>query len=379
MQTRFNASLEFLLVLASVKDGPLGVCVSGGPDSLALLRLTRNASARRVVVLHVNHRLRPEADAEERWLFEKLPQDVECYSKQLEWTGQEKKSHEHFRQKRYAALGEMAREHGLQALLLAHHRDDLMESFVERVQMASGLAGLAVPIPKVSHCSSLSALFRPALQVAMADVHHSSGLPPHLVPALQFAFPQQSNSTHAVLGPLLQLSVPQLSQASGLPPLLRPALQFLKSELRSVLNSTDCVLHDPSNSNPKYLRSRVRQVLDDVPDAHSNVSKVADLVRREWEAVERTAVRQCQHMSVELLKDKGHIGVASRLVLSHLLQRGDRRRHSGLAEHAAEWMTRAATTARPVAVFSESGVRIVWRKKTGAFRSIIFGCISFFR
>lgn len=318
---RFRASLERLLSECGVSNGSVAVCVSGGPDSVSLLRHALAWNHARVVAFHVNHRVRAEADGEEHWLRGQLEMEgVPFDCRRL--TNAKKTSHEALRQGRYAALGEMARAHGVRALLLAHHADDMAETFVERVQMASGVAGLARPIPEIS------------------------------------MFPD-------------------------LPPVLRPVLLFSKAELRSVLKASEVVLHDPSNENPFYLRSRVRRMLDETPFARERVSQVHAMMQQEWKAIEMEAGKF--HVpDTELLLERGIRGEAARLALERVLAKatGSLRNRSSLVAHAISWMTRPSTREAPVSVFCESGVRITWRKKTRSFRSkflfFIFYFLSFF-
>src|SRR4051794_25711750 len=57
---RFRAGLDALIAA----DARIGVAVSGGPDSLALLLLASAARPDRVEVATVDHSLRPESRAE---------------------------------------------------------------------------------------------------------------------------------------------------------------------------------------------------------------------------------------------------------------------------------------------------------------------------
>ena len=57
---RFAERLEYLWP-ADERDGALGLAVSGGPDSLALLLLAQAAMPGQIAVSSVDHRLRPEA------------------------------------------------------------------------------------------------------------------------------------------------------------------------------------------------------------------------------------------------------------------------------------------------------------------------------
>ncbi len=302
-------AMERLLPRASTK--PIGVCVSGGPDSMALLHLALQWGERPVLVVHINHGVREEAQQEEKWLKEFLAKEkVEAVIKRLVWEEGEKKSHEMMRHKRYQALGEVVREHPVGALLLGHHANDLIETFLERLQMASSLPGLAVPIPAVS-------------RVPGADV-----------------------------------------------PLLRPLLEFDKHELRASLPKGIQVLTDPSNVNEKYLRSRVRLVLERQPfEVQQAVGKVQGMVRREWAALEETA-RSDASLDVTLYRNpRTHKGLAALVALRQEVARvtGESRFRTSLVDNLAEWMCSQKTLDSPVSKYVRSGLMVTWRRRTQSF------------
>ncbi|MDR3408273.1 MAG: tRNA lysidine(34) synthetase TilS [Methylovirgula sp.] len=126
------------------------LAVSGGPDSVALMRLAARwraegqAAGARLHVATVDHGLRPgsreEAEAVGRWAEALgLPHRI------LAWQGAKPKSRvqERARAARYALLGAHARELGADYLLTAHHADDQAETILFRLLRGSGLAGLA--------------------------------------------------------------------------------------------------------------------------------------------------------------------------------------------------------------------------------------------
>ncbi|NBC88019.1 MAG: tRNA lysidine(34) synthetase TilS [Alphaproteobacteria bacterium] len=124
------------------RAGPLGLAVSGGPDSLALMLLAHDALPGDVAVASVDHGLRPEAAGEVALVeaacraraipFAALRIDVPRGNLQAQ-----------ARDARYAALGRWAREAGCGALATAHHADDQAETLLMRLARGSGLAGLA--------------------------------------------------------------------------------------------------------------------------------------------------------------------------------------------------------------------------------------------
>ncbi|MCA1662595.1 MAG: tRNA lysidine(34) synthetase TilS [Novosphingobium sp.] len=123
--------------------GRLGLAVSGGPDSLALLLLAHEAMPGRFEVATVDHGLRPEGAAEaamvER-LYAKRGIAHATLRPHVALTGNLQAE---ARAARYAALGEWAGARGLGAIVTAHHRDDQAETLVMRLNRGAGVRGLA--------------------------------------------------------------------------------------------------------------------------------------------------------------------------------------------------------------------------------------------
>ena len=126
----------------------VAVAVSGGRDSTALLHATlRAADALGVQVwaLHVHHGLVAEADA---WLLQ-LQQQSRRWGAGFEATRLQSKpaagdSIEAWaRRERYRALAQMAVRHDCPLVLLAHHRRDQAETFLLQALRGGGPAGLA--------------------------------------------------------------------------------------------------------------------------------------------------------------------------------------------------------------------------------------------
>lgn len=135
---------------------------------------------------------------------------------------------------RYAALGGWLAERGLAALASGHHADDQAETLLARLNRASGVAGLAG--------------VRARGQVLGTDI-----------------------------------------------PLLRPLLGWRRSELCEVVaNAGIMAAQDPSNSDPRFDRVRLRQALVhadwlDVPALAASAAHLADAdaaldwaANREW-------------------------------------------------------------------------------------------------
>lgn len=166
MLDRFRADLEALV-------GPperIGVAVSGGPDSLALLLLADAAYPGRVAAATVDHGLRPEGAEEARFVAsvcERLgcPHAILAVAVAPGGEGVQGEA----RRARYAALRQWAEAHRLPLLLTAHHADDQAETILMRLQRGSGVAGLSAIRPVRPEGATLHVV-RPLLGWPRADL-----------------------------------------------------------------------------------------------------------------------------------------------------------------------------------------------------------------
>ena len=139
LRSRFERDLSRLLP----EKSRIGVAVSGGPDSLALLLLSASARPGEVEAATVDHGLRVESAAEAGAVAElcasgKIPHAILPVTVRPGASVQARA-----REARYAALGRWAIERGLVAVLTAHHADDQAETLLMRLARGSGLAGLS--------------------------------------------------------------------------------------------------------------------------------------------------------------------------------------------------------------------------------------------
>ena len=126
-------------------EATIGLAVSGGPDSLALLILAAAARPLQVEAATVDHALRPESRAEAEMVAEicaglGVPHTIltATWAQKPETAIQERA-----RLMRYRLLWQWAGERDLTALLTAHHLDDQAETFLMRLARGAGVKGLA--------------------------------------------------------------------------------------------------------------------------------------------------------------------------------------------------------------------------------------------
>ena len=120
----------------------LGLAVSGGPDSLALLLLAEAVMPGKVEVATVDHGLR-SASASEAAMVAELCAGHGIPHQILKVKVPNGNLQDMARLARYRALHEWAGGRGLGAIATAHHADDQAETLIMRLNRASGIAGLA--------------------------------------------------------------------------------------------------------------------------------------------------------------------------------------------------------------------------------------------
>lgn len=144
-----NATLIAQLgsAMTNVPKGPLGVAVSGGSDSVALLRLLKDWADKvdcKIFAATVNHNLRPEAHAEVKFVAD-LCGDLGVRHAVLNWNDWDGKGNlqNAARNARKDLLSVWAHDLGLTAVALGHTQDDQAETFLMRLARGSGVDGLS--------------------------------------------------------------------------------------------------------------------------------------------------------------------------------------------------------------------------------------------
>lgn len=153
----------------------IGVGVSGGPDSVALLSalLAQPESSRlHLSVLHVNHGLRPEAEREQHHV-ERLCRrwQLPCVVKKLDSSPPAHGLEAWARAERYRFFGMAMEREGLDYLALAHTRDDQAETVLFRLLRGSARRGLSgMPPSRTIGTRGDKRLIRPLLDCTRQEV-----------------------------------------------------------------------------------------------------------------------------------------------------------------------------------------------------------------
>jgi len=176
---RFAADLGRLVP----KGAKLGIAVSGGPDSLALLLLASAARPGNIEAASVDHALR-DGSREEAEMVAKMCKDLGVPHAILtaEWKRKPATAiQERARAERYRLLARWLAERGLKDLLTAHHLDDQAETFLMRLNRGAGARGLAGMRPVAVIPGARARLVRPLLgwrRSELAQICGDAGLAP---------------------------------------------------------------------------------------------------------------------------------------------------------------------------------------------------------
>ncbi len=150
----------------------LGVAVSGGGDSMALLHLLYRLAASCGIRLHavtVDHGLRPEA-ASEAEMVQQYCTSLGIDHDILRWTDWDGTGNLQgaARRARYGLMTEWAADHGISTVALGHTLEDQAETFLMHLARRSGVNGLAGMQARSLRYGVT--WVRPMLDVARADL-----------------------------------------------------------------------------------------------------------------------------------------------------------------------------------------------------------------
>lgn len=160
------------------RDHTVVLAVSGGPDSMALLRAMRAVTERpeRLVVAHYNHLLRgSESDGDEAFVRETCRRlGLACRTARGRVEDSQSVARDGLegaaRKARYEFLQQVVAATGARFVATAHTADDQAETILHRILRGTGIAGLA-GMPRQRPLGEAQ-LVRPLLDCPRTDVLH---------------------------------------------------------------------------------------------------------------------------------------------------------------------------------------------------------------
>lgn len=161
---RFRFETERLTAAPPTEKARMGLAVSGGPDSLALLALAAETYPGAIAAITVDHGLRPEAGDEAQHVGAicaemDVPHTIRTPPQPI--TGNLQSA---ARAARYALLEDWSAHEKLRWIATAHHADDQLETVLMRIMRGSGIDGLSAIRPVNGK------IIRPLLRFRKADL-----------------------------------------------------------------------------------------------------------------------------------------------------------------------------------------------------------------
>jgi tRNA(Ile)-lysidine synthase len=156
---------NFKKKLDTLNKKKYAVAVSGGPDSLALVALTKAYSFKnntKFYYLLVDHNIRKNSNHEAKQVKDLLKKNGLNLSIILNNKNIVKNIQAEARNIRYSILSNFCNKNKIKILLTAHNLEDQVETFLIRLSRGSGLKGLS-SMKTLSRINSQLNLFRPLL------------------------------------------------------------------------------------------------------------------------------------------------------------------------------------------------------------------------
>ncbi|RDD96297.1 tRNA lysidine(34) synthetase TilS [Paracoccus pantotrophus] len=161
---RVHAALDRLAGTRSA----LGIALSGGGDSIALMHLAHGWGGARLMAATVDHGLRP-GSAEEAQAAGQAAAALGIPHETLRWTRRDGGNlMAAAREARLRLLADWAGRHGLSAVLLGHTLDDQAETLLMRLNRGAGVDGLSAMVPAREALGVF--WLRPLLEVGRAEL-----------------------------------------------------------------------------------------------------------------------------------------------------------------------------------------------------------------
>jgi tRNA(Ile)-lysidine synthase len=268
------SAAEARTLFASLRSAPaLLLAVSGGPDSTALMMLAARWRAAlktgpKLFAVTVDHGLRADSAGEAR-AVSRLARQLDIRHRTVRWIGSKPETglQEAARAARYRLLAAAARLAGAAHILTGHTLDDQAETVLLRMARGSGMTGLA------AMARETPLKHDPEKWAPVFGKRSCSNKEPER--------DGESIKSHPALAP--RSGGKKTSLRKGAAPLLlvRPLLELPKARLIATLDAVGLSFaDDPSNRDPRFTRSRWRELMPALAGEGLDARRLAVLARR---------------------------------------------------------------------------------------------------
>ena len=266
------------------------VAVSGGPDSIALLKVLETISDEyelTLITAHLNHGLRVEADREAQFVrdvskemgikFECKAVDINLLRK-----GTGKSIEDISRDVRYHFLNDVAKRHHAHKIALGHHLNDQVETVLINFLRGSGSGGLKGMLPARD-----SLYIRPLLQVNKTEI--LSYLEFHKI---QFVRDMSNTEDIYLRNRIRHLLIPEL-----------------KTKYNPKLEESLCIMAEIMRMEDDYMKTITDKILSEwgaEPDSNDEVMIRISKLRIYHEAIQRRIIKNILRRSTPNSKGIGY-------------------------------------------------------------------------
>ncbi len=258
----------------------IGIGLSGGPDSMALLHgllRVRKLFSLELHILHVDHAWRSESRAEAETLRQLATSiEIPFHSSRLEEVIQRSNLEDVAREARRSLFLSWAKEHSLDAVALGHHADDQAETVLKRLFEGASLSALTGICP-VSHHDSL-VLWRPLLTLSRREIMEYVD-----AQKLEFFTDSTNEDPRFLRSRCRQTLIPLLSNTFG-----------------KEVSSSLCKLGESAARLTEYLDRRIASALDSIVHTDGSLQIVIDRFPDEHVEREHLLRRLLQRMNTTL-------------------------------------------------------------------------------
>lgn len=167
--TKLNPDALRLMQNALQKKERIALACSGGADSISLLLVAKEFfESEKILVLHYNHCVRKNSDADEAFVKKTCKRFSLKFASEKRKAKLKKISEEELRKLRLAFFERVCAKEKISIMLQGHIKNDVAETMLMRLARAASLEGLCAPRP-VSELNNLM-LARPLIDISKNEL-----------------------------------------------------------------------------------------------------------------------------------------------------------------------------------------------------------------